>query len=79
MTGHVPQAILCPTSPSTTYNSYGPTKSGALAEGGLDPEALEKAVQAYYALMGWDKETGVPTVERLYQLGIGWAAAYLPG
>jgi aldehyde:ferredoxin oxidoreductase len=58
--------------------SYGPTRSGALAEGGLDPEALEEAVHAYYAMMGWDKETGVPTVERLYQLGIGWAAAYLP-
>jgi len=27
--------------------------------------------------MGWDKQTGVPTVEKLEELGVGWAAAYL--
>jgi aldehyde:ferredoxin oxidoreductase len=58
--------------------SYGPTTSGALAEGGIDPEKLEEAVHTHYAMMGWDKETGVPTVEKLYELGIGWAAEYLP-
>ena len=29
--------------------------------------------------MGWDRETGVPTVGKLQELGIGWAAEYLPG
>jgi aldehyde:ferredoxin oxidoreductase len=57
--------------------SYGPTTGGALAEGGIDPEELEEAVHTYYAMMGWDKETGVPTVEKLHELGIGWAAEYL--
>ena len=58
--------------------SYGPTTSGALAEGGIDPEELEEAVHTYYGMMGWDTETGVPTVEKLQELDIGWAAKYLP-
>jgi len=28
-------------------------------------------------MMGWDKETGVPTVGKLYELDIGWAAEHL--
>ncbi len=62
---------LCP-------RSYGPTTSGALAEGGIDPEELRQAMHTYYVMMGWDKETGVPTIEKLHELGIGWAAEYLP-
>ena len=58
--------------------SYGPTTSGALAEGGIDPEELEEAVHTYYGMMGWDRETGVPTVGKLQELDIGWAAEYLP-
>ncbi|MBM3188738.1 MAG: aldehyde ferredoxin oxidoreductase family protein [Chloroflexi bacterium] len=58
--------------------SYGPTRGGALAEGGIDREELREAVQTYYGMMGWDRETGVPTVEKLQELGVGWAAEYLP-
>jgi len=29
-------------------------------------------------MMGWDRETGVPTVEKLQELDVGWAAEYLP-
>ncbi|MBN1402453.1 MAG: aldehyde ferredoxin oxidoreductase family protein [Anaerolineae bacterium] len=58
--------------------SYGPTIGGALADGGIDREELREAVQTYYGMMGWDKETGVPTVEKLQELGVGWAAEYLP-
>jgi aldehyde:ferredoxin oxidoreductase len=57
--------------------SYGPTTSGALAEGGIDPQELEEAVHAHYAMMGWDRETGVPTREKLWELDIAWAEAYL--
>ncbi len=32
-------------------------------------ESLEKAKDAFFNLMGWDVETGVPTRERLMQLG----------
>jgi len=62
---------LCP-------RSYSPTQGGALSEGGIDMEELREAVHMYYAMMGWDRETGVPTVEKLHELGVGWAAEYLP-
>jgi aldehyde:ferredoxin oxidoreductase len=62
---------LCP-------RSYSPTQGGALAEGGIDMEELREAIHTYYVMMGWDKETGMPAVEKLYELGIGWAAEYLP-
>ncbi len=58
--------------------SYGPTQGGALSEGGIDREELKRAMRTYYGMMGWDRETGVPTPERLYELGVGWAAEHLP-
>ena len=58
--------------------SYGPTTSGALAEGGIDPAALEAAMHTYYGMIGWDRETGVPTREKLEELDVAWAEAYLP-
>jgi aldehyde:ferredoxin oxidoreductase len=62
---------LCP-------RSYGPTTNGALSEGGIDMEELRQAMHHYYVMMGWERETGVPTMEKLEELGVGWAAAYLP-
>jgi aldehyde:ferredoxin oxidoreductase len=58
--------------------SYGPTIGGALADGGIDREELREAVHTFYGMMGWDRETGVPTEDKLFELGVGWAAAYLP-
>jgi aldehyde:ferredoxin oxidoreductase len=58
--------------------SYGPTASGALVEGGIDPEALEAAMRTYYGMMGWDRETGIPSREKLAELDVAWAEAYLP-
>ena len=58
--------------------SYGPTRNGALAEGGIDRQALRQALNTYYAMAGWDRETGVPTREKLQELGVAWAADYLP-
>ncbi|MFH1085886.1 MAG: aldehyde ferredoxin oxidoreductase C-terminal domain-containing protein, partial [Chloroflexota bacterium] len=58
--------------------SYGPTRGGALAEGGIDREELREAVHTYYGMMGWDRETGVPTLGKLQELGVAWAADYLP-
>ena len=62
---------LCP-------RSYSPTQGGALAEGGIDREELRAAMHTYYGMLGWDRETGVPTVEKLQELSVGWAAEYLP-
>lgn len=58
--------------------SYGPTTSGALADGGIDREELREALDTYYAMIGWDKETGVPGADILSELGIDWADEYLP-
>ena len=57
--------------------SYGPTTDGALADGGIDREELREAMHTYYAMMGWDRETGVPSVEKLQELDVGWAAEYV--
>jgi aldehyde:ferredoxin oxidoreductase len=58
--------------------SYGPTIGGALADGGIDREELREAVHTFYGMMGWDRETGLPTADKLSELGVGWAAEYLP-
>ena len=58
--------------------SYGPTTSGALAKGGIDPATLEAAMHTYYGMLGWDRETGIPSREKLEELDVAWAEAYLP-
>jgi len=35
-----------------------------------DPKQPGKAKSYYYALMGWDAKTGIPTPEKLQELGI---------
>jgi aldehyde:ferredoxin oxidoreductase len=37
----------------------------------LDREKFEEMKDEYYELRGWDKETGVPTKEKLIELGLG--------
>ena len=48
---------------------FEPTIGGALSDTALDSEQLEQAKRYYYSLMGWD-EKGVPTPEKLEELGI---------
>ena len=38
--------------------------------GGIDKTGFEKSLDEYYQLRGWD-ESGVPTQEKLRELGIG--------
>jgi aldehyde:ferredoxin oxidoreductase len=57
--------------------SYSPTQGSALAEGGIDRDELRQAVQLYYGMAGWD-ERGIPTLGKLHELDVAWAAAYLP-
>ncbi len=57
---------------------FKPTKAGALKNGGVDPQKFARAVHSFYAAMGWDEVTGVPTRVKLAELGIGWAAEQLP-
>ncbi len=37
-------------------------------------EALDRAVTQFYGMMGWDAETGAPTMETLHNLDIAWVA-----
>jgi aldehyde:ferredoxin oxidoreductase len=48
------------------------------AEGVEVPEdQIAAAIDMYYDMRGWDKETGAPTAGRLHELGIGWVADLL--
>ena len=48
------------------------------SKGNVQPaEDVAAAMDLYYAMRGWDKETGAPTVGKLYELGIGWVAELL--
>ncbi|MDD4875553.1 MAG: aldehyde ferredoxin oxidoreductase family protein [Dehalococcoidales bacterium] len=49
---------------------FEPKKDGVLSTRHYDAEQLEKAKGYYYTLMGWDGKTGVPTPEKLEELGI---------
>lgn len=49
--------------------SFGPRKGSK-----LDREKFDTALRLYYAMMGWDRDTGIPTAAKLHELGIGWAA-----
>jgi len=54
---------------------FSSTPRGALKGTAIDPEAMNRARRTFYTLMGWDPVTGVPTQEKLDELGIGWAVA----
>jgi aldehyde:ferredoxin oxidoreductase len=55
-----------------------PQTSGALATTAVDPDQLRRGIHLYYEMVGWNKETGVPTHTTLEQLDVGWAADQLP-
>lgn len=40
----------------------------------LGQAEIEKAKDLYYAQAGWEVETGVPTHQKLVELGLGWVA-----
>ena len=47
---------------------FEPLPGGPVAGVRIDKEKFEEALRTYYAMMGWDPETGVPTEEKLYEL-----------
>jgi aldehyde:ferredoxin oxidoreductase len=56
-----------------------PLKDGA-AKGHLISQGdLDKMLDEYYTARGWDLETGVPTREKLLELGLGYVADDLAG
>ncbi len=51
---------------------FSPTPRGALKDTAIDPKAFDSAVHTFYEMMGWDSESGLPTNDKLQDLGIGW-------
>jgi aldehyde:ferredoxin oxidoreductase len=51
---------------------FKPRVGGASDGIALDEQVLENAKDMYYQEAGWDASTGMPTNERLDQLGLGW-------
>ncbi len=63
------------TLPKKFYKSLkgvGPTANTA-----LDPQEFESALDLYYQLLGWTQD-GIPTPDKLMELGLEWAIKYLP-
>ena len=56
---------------------FSPTPRGGLKDTAIDPEAMQNAIHNFYFIMGWDRETGIPTVEKLAELSVAWAAEAL--
>lgn len=57
---------------------FGPLESGALKGAKIPKEEFLAALPMYYQMMGWDKDTGIPTDAKLEELDIGWAKNELP-
>jgi len=56
-----------------------PFESGP-QEGVMVPaEDVQRAIELYYEMSGWDKETGAPTAAKLHELGLHWLADLLYG
>ena len=54
-----------------------PHKSGTVNEKPVDPEVLDENVTTFYSMMGWDPQTGKPTLAKLQELDIEWTASCL--
>ena len=54
-----------------------PFVSGTVNEKPVDPEILDESISTFYEMMGWDPETGTPTLNRLQELDIEWVAEYM--
>ena len=52
----------------------GPIPGGPLKGSAIDRDKFEKMLEDYYQMRGWDKETGIPTQERLQALGVSEVA-----
>ena len=57
---------------------FSPTPRGGMKDTAIDPEAFRNAIHTWYYMFGWDRETGIPTEEKLAELSVSWAATHLP-
>jgi aldehyde:ferredoxin oxidoreductase len=56
-----------------------PLKSGPNEGAKVPAEDMVRALDLYYEMRGWGKETGAPTAGKLHELGVGWVAELLYG
>ena len=56
---------------------FEPLENGTLKGHGIDREQFARARSTYYAMVGWDAETGVPSQSKLEELDIAWTAEQL--
>ncbi len=56
-----------------------PFQSGPAKGARVPEEDIQQAIQLYYEMSGWDKETGAPTAATLHELGLTWVAELLYG
>lgn len=56
---------------------FEPIESGPLQGERIDPAVFHERLKDYYAVMGWDPATGLPSVGLLNDLDIEWAAEWL--
>ena len=57
---------------------FQPSEGGPLTGVALPRAEFEQTLTALYEFKGWDPNTTIPTRARLRELGIEWAADYLP-
>lgn len=53
---------------------FEPQRSGFLSNTSVNPQELQASKHIYYEMMGWNRETGKPTREKLEELGLTWVA-----
>jgi aldehyde:ferredoxin oxidoreductase len=54
---------------------FKPLKGGVSDGWKLDKEEVEKAIDYYFELSGWDVESGLPKAEKLEELDLAWTAS----
>lgn len=54
-----------------------PTPSEPIEGTAVPAEAFAEALQLYYDMRGWDRQSGAPTAAKLHELGLGWVVPLL--
>jgi aldehyde:ferredoxin oxidoreductase len=56
---------------------FTPFSSGPLAGVAIEPQKFYTARDTFYSMAGWDKERGIPSLEKLQELELQWAVPTL--
>ena len=58
---------------------FQPLEKGELKGERIDPDQFRQSLGDYYEMMGWGRESGLPSRSKLAELEIEWAAEFLGG